>query len=122
MTQVRAKFSGGSLHPLDPLSLAEGQEVLVSIEESPPQDSAMEQTASESAGLPGPTPEQTRKALREMAGAWKGNSDSVEPTAEERIKRTMSAAGSLKGKIDGEAMKRMIYEARRTGSRETPEP
>ena len=122
MTHVRAKFSGGALHPLEPLALAEGQEVLVSIEESPPQDSAMERAIPESAGRPGPTPEQTRKALRETAGAWKGSSDSVEPTAEERIKRTMSAAGSLKGKIDGEAMKRMIYEARRTGSQETPEP
>ena len=81
MTHVRAKFSGGALHPLEPLYLAEGQEVLVSIEESPPQDSP-----------------------------------------QERMERTISAAGSLKGKIDGEAMKRMIYEARRTGSRETPEP
>ena len=41
MTQVRAKFSGGALHPLEPLVLAEGQEVLVSIEESTAEDSAM---------------------------------------------------------------------------------
>ena len=78
MTQVRAKFSGGALHPLEPLALDEGQEVLVSIEESPPQDSAMERGVPESAGRPGPTPEQTRKALRETAGAWKGNSDPEE--------------------------------------------
>lgn len=81
MTQVRARFSGGALHPLEPLPLAEGQEVLVSIEESPAEDSR-----------------------------------------EERMKRAMSVAGAWKGKIDGEAMKRMIYEARRTGSREAPEP
>ena len=97
MTHVRAKFSGGALHPLEPLALAEGQEVLVSIEESPPQDSAMERGVPESAGRPGPTPEQTRKALQETAGAWKGN-------------------------VDGEALKLMLYEARRTGSREAPVP
>ena len=78
MTYVRAKFSGGALHPLEPLSLAEGQEVLVSIEESPAEDSAMGWAAPESAGRPGPTPEQTREALRETAGAWKGNSDPEE--------------------------------------------
>ena len=93
MTQVRAKFSGGALHPLEPLALAEGQEVLVSIEESPPQDSPKDGTAPESAVKQQPTAEQTRKALRESAGAWKG-------------------------KIDGEALKQMIYEARRAGSRE----
>ena len=97
MTHIRARFSGGALHPLEPLALAEGQEVLVSIEESPAEDSAMEGPAPESAVKPGPTPEQTRKALRESAGAWKGN-------------------------VDGEALKQMIYEARRTGSREAPVP
>ena len=41
--------------------------------------------------------ERTRKALQETAGAWKGN-------------------------VDGEALKRIIYEARRTGSWEAPVP
>lgn len=40
---------------------------------------------------------------------------------EERIKLTMSAAGAWKGKIDGEALQREIYEARRTGSRLPPD-
>ena len=97
MTHVRAKFSGGALHPLEPLALAEGQEVMVSIEESPAEDSAMEGAAPRSVVKRRPTAEQTRRALRESAGAWQGN-------------------------IDGEALKRMIYEARRTGSRETPVP
>ena len=42
-------------------------------------------------------------------------------TAEERRKRMMVSAGGLKGKIDGEAIKRMLYEARRLGSREIPD-
>ena len=45
-----------------------------------------------------------------------------ERTAEERMQRTMSSAGALKGKIDGEAIKQMLYEARRMGSREVPDP
>ena len=38
------------------------------------------------------------------------------------MQRTMSSAGALKGKIDGEAIKQMLYEARRMGSREVPDP
>ena len=81
IAKVKARFSGGVLHPLEPLDLAEGQEVLVSIEEIPHEDSL-----------------------------------------EERRKRTMSTAGAWKGNVDGEALKRMIYEARRAGSREMPDP
>ena len=39
---------------------------------------------------------------------------------EERLKRTMSSATAWKGKIDGEKLKREIYEARRVGSRPPP--
>ena len=41
---------------------------------------------------------------------------------EERIEITKSSAGSWKGLHDPEEFKRMIYEARRTGSRTEPTP
>ena len=34
IAKARARFSGGALHLLEPLDLAEGQEVLVSVEEA----------------------------------------------------------------------------------------
>ena len=98
IANARARFSGGVLHPLEPLDLAEGEEVLVSIQAIPLQGSGDDQVHQGSTNA------------------------KPEGTEEERIKRTMSAAGSLKGKIDGEAMKQMIYGARHSGSRETPEP
>ena len=39
---------------------------------------------------------------------------------EERLKITKSAAGGWKGSQDPEELKRMLYEARLTGSREKP--
>ena len=99
IAKARARFSGGALHPLEPLDLAEGQEVVVSIE---------------TAAMPPDLPE----------GAAPSDSATAKPerTAEERMQRTMSSAGAWKGRIDGEAMKRTIYEARRLGSREVPDP
>ncbi len=46
----------------------------------------------------------------------------VEPrrSDEERMKRTMSAAGGWKGSHDPEELKRTLYEARLSGSREKP--
>ena len=41
---------------------------------------------------------------------------------EERIKRAKSAAGGWKGLVDGEKLKKEIYEARRVGSRQEPDP
>ena len=35
IANARARFSGGVLHPLEPLDLAEGEEVLVSIQAIP---------------------------------------------------------------------------------------
>ena len=98
IANARVRFSGGVLHPLEPLDLVEGEEVLVSIQAIPLQGSEEEPVHQGSTNA------------------------KPEGTEEERIKRTMSAAGSLKGKIDGEAMKQMIYGARHRGSRETPEP
>ena len=98
IANARARFSGGVLHPLEPLDLEEGEEVLVSIQAIPLQGSEEEPVQHCST--------ETKPEGRE----------------EQRIKRTMSAAGSLKGKIDGEAIKQMISEARQKGSRETPEP
>ena len=40
---------------------------------------------------------------------------------EERIKRSKSAAGGWKGRIDGEKLKREIYDSRRAGSRLPPD-
>ena len=99
--KTRARFSGGALHPLEPLDLAEGQEVLLSIETPQPSDSP-------------DSPEEAAPSQR--------TADEQERTKEERMKRTMSSAGAWKGKVDGEELKRMIYEARRLGSRETPDP
>ena len=99
IVKARDRFSGGALHPLDPLDLAEGQEVVVSIE-----------TAAVSPELP------------EGVAPSDSVADKPKRTVEERMQRTMSSAGAWKGKIDGEAMKRTIYEARRLGSREVPDP
>ena len=94
IAKARARFSGGALHPLEPLDLAEGQEVVVSVEEVLPTDGpAPSESAANSSG---DAVERARKALRESAGGWKG-------------------------KVDGEAMKQMLYEARRLGSREVPD-
>ena len=55
-TSVKARFSNGVLTPLEPLNLEEGEEVMVSIADSPPPDEAI-------------------RALRAAAGAWKGTHD-----------------------------------------------
>ena len=96
IASARARFSGGVLHPLEPLDLVEGEEVIVSIQAVLPQDPHGEAAPHES------TEAQPKR------------------TEEERKNRMMSTAGAWKGKIDGEAVKRILYEARRTGSRETP--
>ena len=98
IVKAKARFSGGALHPLEPLGLAEGQEVIVSIETAMPPD------------------------LPEGVAPFDSTAAKPERTAEERMQRMMSSAGAWKGKIDGEAMKRTIYEARRLGSREVPDP
>ena len=46
-----------------------------------------------------------------------GGETSDTPSANNGRRRTKSAAGAWRGIIDGEEMKRTIYEARRTGSR-----
>lgn len=74
---IRARFTDGTLKPLDHIDLEEGAEVTVSIEDSLPSD-------------------QVILALRATAGAWKG-------------------------KHDPEELKRMLYEARLTGSRQASE-
>lgn len=74
---IRAKFTDGTLKPLEHLDLEEGAEVTVSIEDSLPSDEIVQ-------------------ALRATAGAWKG-------------------------KHDPEELKRMLYEARLTGSRQVSE-
>ncbi len=43
-------------------------------------------------------------------------------SADKKPKLTKSAAGTWQGIIDGEELKRMLYEARRTGSRVEPDP
>ncbi len=98
IANARARFSGGVLHPLEPLDLAEGEEVLVSIQAIPLQGSEEAPVQHWSTG------------------------NKPEGREEEQIRRTMSAAGSLRGKIDGEAIKQMISDARQKGSRDTPEP
>ena len=56
IASVKAKFSNGVLTPLEPLDLDEGEEVLVSIEDTR-------------------SPERGVRALRTAAGAWKGTHD-----------------------------------------------
>ena len=43
-------------------------------------------------------------------------------SSEERRERLRSLVGAWKGRVDGEAMKKQIYEARRIGSREESGP
>ena len=62
MAKAIARFSGGALHPLEPLDLAEGQEVLVGIEEAPSPDSPEEAAPSESIA---PRPE-LAEAMQEL--------------------------------------------------------
>ena len=88
MSAVRAKYENGVLTPLEPLDLAEGAEVMVSVEDAP-------------AGVIG-----------------KESIDDHRQSFEERIKTTQSAAGGWKGSLDPDELKRMIYEARIAGSRE----
>ena len=99
IVKAKARFSGGALHPLDPLDLVEGQEVVVSIETVavPPEVPEGVAPSDSVADKPERTVEARREILRSTAGAWKG-------------------------RIDGEAMKETLYEARRLGSREIPEP
>ena len=96
--KTKARLSGGALHPLEPLGFAEGQVVVIRIEDVSPPDTDDVATAPES-GLG----ERKQKA-------------------EECREITLSTAGAWKGRIDGEAMKQMLYEARRMGSREIPNP
>ena len=53
---VKAIFSNGALTPLEPIDLKEGDEVTVSIDDTP-------------------SPERTLRALRKTAGAWEGKHD-----------------------------------------------
>ena len=98
IANARARFSDGVLHPLEPLDLSEGEEVLLNIQSVPRQDSP------------------------EDAAPHDATAGNVERSEEERKKRMMSTAGAWIGKIDGETLKRTLYEARRAGSRETPDP
>ena len=68
IANVKAKYENGVLTPLEPLDLAEGAEVTVSIEDS-------------SLALAGKL-----EALRESAGGWKGAHDP------EELKRTIYEA------------------------------
>lgn len=64
---IRAKFTDGSLMPLEKLDLEEGTEVILYIEDTPSSD-------------------RTIRALRASAGAWKGKHDP------EELKRTFYEA------------------------------
>ncbi len=78
ITRVKAKFTNGSIIPLERLDIEEGAELSVDIDIRP------------------------RRSDKE------------------RMKRTMSAAGGWKGHHDPEELKRALYEARLSGSREKP--
>ena len=78
MVNVKARYANGVLTPLEPLSLEEGAEVVVSVEAAASVASRLE-------------------SLRESAGGWKGGRDPEE-------------------------LKRAIYEARDSGSRQPVDP
>lgn len=73
---IKARYSNGTLTPVEPLDLKEGVEVVIYID-------AISDNPSE-----------------------------------ERIKRTLSAAGGWKGSEDPNELIRTLYQARLTGSRE----
>jgi len=54
--EIRARYSGGVIEPLEKLELKDGQEIIISVKEVP-------------------SLEITIKALKSTAGAWKGNLD-----------------------------------------------
>ena len=75
LMNVKVKFSGGVLRPLEPLNLEEGKEVTVSIEDVPSSTGAIQ-------------------ALRASAGGWVGSHDPDE------LKRTIYEA-----RVTGSRMK-----------------
>lgn len=76
--EVRGRYSGGVVLPLEELDLDEGAEVTIAINDEP-------------------SLERKRKALRASFGGWKGSGDPDE-------------------------LIRMLYEARKTGSRPASRP
>ncbi len=55
---IKAKFSDGVIIPLEPLSFAEGEEIVVTLDVKPDL-----------------SPEERRKLTMSAAGGWKGNVD-----------------------------------------------
>lgn len=87
--EVRGRYSGGVVLPLEELDLDEGSEVVIALVDGPETDSAS------------------------------GDSDSE---AERKRKAFLSGFGGWKGMHDPDELIRMIYEARRTGSRPASRP
>ena len=116
---VRARFTNGAIVPLEPLDIEEGKEIVVTLEEEAPGSEEAEDAALTRAiekGLKGKRVgvEEVKKILREWDEAENA------PSPEGAIEALRASAGGWVGMHDPEELKRMIYEARITGSREEP--
>ena len=129
--RVKAKFIEGHIVPLERLDIEEGAELSVEIDVEPRSSDQERIKRTMSAARDQERPYDTevptineifddiRKSLSHIPKAAE-----PEPrlSFEERIEITKSSAGGWKGLHDPEEFKRMIYEARKTGSRTEPTP
>ncbi len=95
LRRIKARYKHGVLEPEEPLGFEEGAQVDVFVEEQVHATEGEGESAPASAVEEGASRGRVTEAFRAAAGRWKGNSDPEE-------------------------LKRMIYEARITGSREPP--
>ena len=95
LRRIKARYTHGVLELEQPLGLEEGADVEVFVDEQVHATEGEGESAYASAAEEGASRERVTEAFRAAAGGWKGNSDPEE-------------------------LKRMIYEARITGSREAP--
>ena len=110
LRRIKARYTHGVLEPEEPLSLEEGAEVEVLLVEQVHASEEAEDAALATAIREGLT---TERVTEETIAAV------LSP--ENARARFLAAAGSWKGHSDPEELKRMISEARITGSREAPD-
>jgi predicted DNA-binding antitoxin AbrB/MazE fold protein len=99
---VRARYCDGKLEPLEKLDLDEGEEVVLSIGERPLDPSTLEDDA----------------AWEELSERIRISREDSRPPSDELL----AADKAWRETHDHEAFKRMIYLARKEGSRERPNP
>lgn len=130
--RIRAKFINGHIVPLERLDIEENTELSVDIDIKPhnSDQERMKRAMSAAGGWKGvhdPETLTTNDMLDDIGGSLSHiPGEKVESESrlsfEERIEITKSSAGGWKGLHGPEELKRMLYEARKTGSRTEPTP